>query len=596
MSDQDAPGMASLGGTVSARVAEHLRRVVVRARQEMGPHQAGIAQLVLRDFTNHVSDEIRSVMSPLWMSIADSPDVPEHTRALARSLGTQRGQAWAWIGGQATSAAMGAGLIALLTNELQPVTGAAMRGNPHMPLAVADAAAADVRGLSWGPDLYADAGQWGINRDRFEVIKRLHESVPTPGEINAMLNRGLIGVDEAAGAYRRAGFAGAWVPELIRLREHKPSIADVAAMWNRGILDTQQAVHMGRAEGVSDVDVQRYLELGGEPPAVQELLLAWRRGVITEAQLDRALRQGPLRFEWIDVIKALQWAPLPAGEAADAVNQGHMSVQEGARVAAESGIRAEDFDVIIRNAGLPPGLEVVTEALNRGLIDEAEFDTAFLESRLKNKYVPLYRALRWRVVPQETVRRLYRLGSYTLEQARERLQHNGFSPEDASALLAAEGTEAGEATRELTKTEILALYTDRAVTQTEASDMLGDLGYGDGEIGWLLAIADSRRERRFVDATITRLRAGYVAYRLTDAEASSIMDRLRIPPAQRDELISLWDLERLAVTRGLTTAQIQTAMRRGLIDGDGARLRFLQAGYSPDDADILVSLAQPAPR
>jgi len=55
----------------------------------------------------------------------------------------------------------------------------------------------------------------------------------------------------------------------------------------------------------------------------------------------------------------------PVGEAADAVNQGHLSVDAARKVAQENGVRAADFDVIVANAGIPPGPQEALDWVNR---------------------------------------------------------------------------------------------------------------------------------------------------------------------------------------------------------------------------------------
>lgn len=596
MSDTDSGLGAGLGGTVGSRVSRLVADATVYSRQKMAGHQAAVAQKVLADFTNHVSDEIRGVMAPLWNLIESDETVPDYLRDLAQKLGNERGQAWAWLAGTTTSAAMGAGIGNLLTNELTPMIGALIRNNPNIPLSPTDAAAAAIRGLSWGPNLWTDAGMAGINPDRFAVLEKLQQTVLPAEAILEMLRRGRFTTDQARQAFVRGGWDTDAAHNLIMTSDRLITTADAAAMWNRGIIDWAEAHRLGNRDGTTPTDMDRYLELGGEPPPLQELLLAWRRGIITEEQVDRAIRQGPIRFEWIPVVKALMWNPLPPSEAADAVNQGHMPLDRARQVAAESGIKPDDFDTIIENAGLPPGLSVLTDAWNRGLVTEPEFERAFLESRLKNRYVPLYKALRWRTIPQDTVRKLFREGVYTRDQALERLAWEGYSPEDREALILSEETGSSDSTKELSKSEILGLYVDRAIARADAAEFLAALGYAAGEVEWLLTLAEIRQSRKFSDAVVTRVRAGYVAHRMDASEASSIMDSLRIPPEQRDELVSLWDLERLALTKGLTTAQIQAAMKRGLIDPDAAVAKFVEQGYSNEDASILVALATPAPR
>lgn len=587
---------ASLGGTVASRLAKVVADATTYTRAKMGPHQAAVAQQVLAGFTNHVSDELRSVMGPLWNELANDPATPGVLRDLTARLGNDRGQAWAWVAGQSTSVALGGGLMLVIQNNLQPAVGRLIRSNPNIPLAPSDAAAVVARRLNTYDWAWGDAGQQGINDERFRMLIGLNRPRPTAPEIADLFNRGHLDQAGATSLMERNGYEAIDIGHLLSLRKRIMSSEIVAQMWNRGIITDAQAVSLGALDGTDAETVHRLLELGGEPPPLEELLLAWRRGIIDDSRVDRALRQSPIRFEYLDVVKSLRWLPLSPQLAANSVNQGHLDMDLAKAAAAESGVKPEHFDLMIADAGLPPGVELATEAWNRGLIDEATFTQMFLESRLKNRYVSLYRDLRWRTIPQETLRRMYRNGALTREQTLERLGWLGFSPEDREALLVADDSAPDESTKELSKADILTLFTDRAIDEAQAREFLSALGFGEGEIAWLITLAEIRQSKRYADAVIARVRAGYVAHRLDSGEASSIMDSLQVPPAQRDELLGLWDLERLATTKGLTTAQIQTAMRRRLIDPDGARRRFVEQGYSDEDADVLVALAAPAPR
>lgn len=588
MPDGDS-GFGGVGGTIASRIAGHLQRALVMTRQQLGPHQAGVAQVILRDFTNHVSDELRGVLGSLWAEFAADPGMDPRLKALMGKLATERGQAWAWAAGSTTSIALGGGVTAWVTNYLQPVISSSIRASPNLPLSPADAAHAVARGV-WSRDrAERDASGQGLNEDRFGRLVELNRVYPAIGELLELYGRHHIPEGVFRAWAQRQGMPADISAVLANLAKTHISLQDGAAMWNRSIVDTNQLRLLALRGGYDPGDADRYAELAGEPLPVQDLLTALRRGVIDEGRARRGWVQGPTRNEWFDVALRLQFAPMSTVDAADSVNQGHMSKEEGARIAHENGLRPEHFDTLIENAGLPPGVELATEALNRGLLTESQFRQAFLESRLKNRYVSLYEELRWRVIPQETVRRLYRKGVYTRDQAAERLKWNGFSPEDREALLLAEDTETDASTKELTKAEILSLLSDRAVDEATAREMLLALEYSPAEVEWLVTIAYLRRTRKYMDAVIARARAGYVAGRLGVSEVTSLMDSLRVPVDQREELISLWDLERVATTRGLTPAQVRAAMRKGLIDQADAVERLVRDGYSAVDAEVLLS-------
>jgi hypothetical protein len=590
MSVQNDPA-ASLGSGVAGRVARHIADAMVATRVKMGPHQSAVAQDVLRQFTNHVSDEIRGALGPLWVQIADNPDTPDELRPLFSALGREQGQAWAMIGGFATSAALGGGLLDLLNNYLNPVIHPLIRLSPNGILSPDQNAAIGARRLetSWSPK--RDSASGGIDADVYESLVKLHRALPTITDIWQLMNRGELSKEDARKMLRHYGHYDEHIDRILGLKETELTAAEVAAMWNRGIFDTPEAHRLARRVGTSVEQMDRMLELGGEPPAPQELLLAWRRGIITEAQVDRALRQSPLRFEWIPIIKSLQWQPLPLAEAADAVNQGHLTREAAGEVARDHGVRDEDFQVIVDNAGIPPGPQTVLDWANRGLITEAEGLQMLYESRIKNRWVPTYFKSRHEVMPPETVRLMYSRGALTRDDAIRRLQARGYSPEDAAIVINGAVAEKTEKERDLTVAQIRDLFTDRLISEQDALSMLDGAGYAPEEAQFILDLGLLARMRRYINAVITRIRTGYVTGNLTEQDAQTRLDQLGIPADSKDEMLSLWGLERDSVTRTLTTAQITAAVKKGFMSSEDAFRRLVGSGYSDADATIILQLA-----
>lgn len=590
MSDMNGGPGAQLGTSVGRRLAGIVSDATVATRGRLADHTTRVGMKVFTDATNHVSDEIRGAMGPMWRQLALDPDTPTELATLFRKLGTERGQAWAWIAGTATGAAMGGGLINLLTNYLNPVVLPMIAAHPHGILDPGTAATVQRGRWQQGFSPRADAASNGIDGDRFNTLVEMGRPLPTLDELRVMLNRGATTGADAAEALTRLGYAGKWIGDLIDLRRVDHSAADVAAMWNRGIIGTAESNALGSRVGMNATQMGQLRDLGGEPPATDELLLAWRRGIITEAQVDRAIRQGPIRFEWIPVIKALQWQPLPVTEVADAVNQGHMSLAEATKVARENGVRPEDFRTVVDNAGIPPGPQEALDWVNRGILSEEGFRTAFLESRVKNKYIDLYLKSRHEVMPPETTRLMYARGALDHTQALTRLQQRGYSAEDAAIILDGASAEKTKASRDLTVATVRDLYTERLISSDSAAGMLGALGYSVDEAAWILELADLARTRRFVTAVVNRVKSGYIAGLMTESEANSALDRLGLPAEFKDDALTLWDVERSTITKGLTSAQIVSAVKKGFLTVDQGRSRLIGQGYDAADAMIVLGI------
>ena len=151
-------------------------------------------------------------------------------------------------------------------------------------------------------------------------------------------------------------------------------------------------------------------------------------------------------------------------QAAGAVTQGHLDQAAGAEIARGYGLLSSDFDVLIETAGRPPGVEFATEALNRGLIPEAEFDRMFLESAIKNRYLPLLKAMRVKLMPQETARSMLTKGVMTVERCTAILKGHGYSDEDTASFIEAATAEKSAATRDLSASVVRDLYAEQEIT------------------------------------------------------------------------------------------------------------------------------------
>lgn len=588
MTAPEAEPAASLGGRLASKIAETVVQASLSAKAQSGGHVSAVAQTVLRDFTNHVADEIKSTMGPLWQRFAQDEDTPEGLRATFQALATETGQAWGFIGGLATSTVLGGGLMDIIINEMNPLTHKVISLNPHGVLTISDAAQAIVRGLGSNVDLEFDMAAQGLDENRRQTVINLTEASMPPGEVNELMRRNIITTQEGAQLLQRLGFRPVDIPRMLELRHIPLSPADAAAAWARSSIDEAKSDEYGIKGGVSKEDMRILRDLAGQPPSPEELLFAWRRGIIDEDDVTRGIVQGPIRNEWIPVIKALQWMPLSPSEAADAVNQGHMDLAKAQQVAKESGVTAEDFAVIVANAGIPPGPQEALDWVNRGYITEQQFREAFLESRIKNKYIDLYLRSRFEVMPPETIRLMVSRGALTKEEGLSRLQQRGYTPEDAAIIIDGASAEKTQGSRNLTVAQVLELRSDALISDEDALGMLEAAGYDPDEAVWVTQLADLRRVSGFVRAAINRTKASYVAGRLSEVDAGGILDQLGLPPEYKEDAFALWDLERTTVTKGLTTAQVVSAVKKGFLSLEEGLGRLTGQGYATEDAQILL--------
>lgn len=591
MSEYESSRSSTLGGTLGGKSARLIADAVAHTKLKLGAHQAALAQKVFTDATNHVSDEVRAMMGPLYRQWANDPDTPPDLKRLFHMLGTQRGQAMGWVGGAIAGAVVGNALTMVMGNMMQPLVDKILSGDPNQPLSAEVAAAGVARGFLNPETGRREALRSAVNTERWSVLTQLAATRPAVGEVLELARRGEITDDRARGMLKASGVGRDDADLLLRLQSVPLTPEALAAMWNRSIVSTSEGAAIAARSGVSEQDFRRLTELGGEPLGPQELGEAFRRGFIDEARFRRGIVQGPIRNEWFDVLRDLQFIRMSPTEAADAVNQGHMSLGDGKRVAHEHGLVPEDFATLIETAGQPPGIEFMEEARNRGLIDEATWEKAFKESRVKNVYIPVMRAMRTRLIPTETARLMYREGVYTKDELLRTLKGHGFSDRDAAAQADLEDARATEGVKELSRAQLVDLYVDDLIARSDVESGLRELGYGTEHVTWMLEAAEVDKLRRFVNAAVNRVKAAYIANRIDSSDAATTLDEIGIGPVQRDRLMAIWDIERDVVTASLTQAQITAAYRKGLFTEQEAFARYIGRGYSPEDATVLLRLA-----
>lgn len=585
-----------MGDGLGGKIGDRIAGIVNRAAMDRLDRSAGvfsrIAMSAQEEFFRLTGSELRQTMGPFYAKIAEREGAPPWLTDTTKFLAKGQGQWATLLAGTATGSLLGSGLLSVFTNWLQPVTGELIREHPNAPLGVPDAAQAAIRGLGWGPDLWEDAGQSGVDRDRFTVIKQLASTVLSWDQILQLLNRGWIDGEQARQLLKRAGWDHDHIERLIPLRVTLISMQEAAAMWNRDIINDDEGKAIAAQNGYLHDAWDKFTLLGGEPPDTTSLILAWRRGVITEADVDRALVQGPLRKEWIPVIKQLQYQPLDPQELANAVNQGHMDLAAATAVAAQSGYRPDDFKVIIDNAGIPPGPQEALTWISRGIISEADFRTIFLESRIKNKYIDLYLKGRTVILTMAEIRSLFSKGVMTQAQALDRLMSRGYGAEDAGIILAGAQAAKNQGTKDLSVAQIVRLYTDRLIDRATAADALDAHGYDPSESDQILLIADTDRALKFLNATVSRIHTLLIQRRITLSEATAALDRAKLPAGARDDMLALWQIELDVSTKDLTTAEVISATKIGVFMTGPAHQKLQGQGYSSDDALTKLKIAK----
>jgi hypothetical protein len=278
--------------------------------------------------------------------------------------------------------------------------------------------------------------------DETRAYLRQFEGTPTPFQVVD----GLMGIFGIMGAAGRVG-ANAIAPVVYEYLSKLPhSILDAqtaATLAAHGWVSHDWAVSEAARSGYDPTRAGWLINGATTPPGLAELLQLYNRHAISEAQLREGLAHLGLHPDWLGPVQSLSRAVLSPDVAALAVLKGWMDQGEAALRAAESGVDAEDFQILLNVNGEPPGLMQLLEAYRRGIIDEGRLHHGIRESRVRNEWVDVIEALRYTPPGYGTVLEGAVKGHLSEAEARRLVDEGGIDPQHYEWMYKATGNPPG---------------------------------------------------------------------------------------------------------------------------------------------------------
>jgi hypothetical protein len=134
--------------------------------------------------------------------------------------------------------------------------------------------------------------------------------------------------------------------------------------------------------------------------------------------------------------------------------------------------------------------------------------------------------------------------------------------------------------RDLTKTDILNGYRDALINEYETRDALKALGYDDTETDFYISRINFNRERDEVDTYLKYYHDAYVKGVMTHNEIVDKLGELSLSGDRINYLFRIWDLERMSRTNKPTKAELNTFLRKKVIDRETYIEEMKGLGYS----------------
>jgi hypothetical protein len=244
-----------------------------------------------------------------------------------------------------------------------------------------------------------------------------------------------------------------------------PDPGTLAELAARGLADQHDALQSIAEQGINTGWGNALIELNKQYPDMATMLELMRRGKLgRDTYIEWSIRQG-IPAAVADVTADLIAVPLSPADAALALLRGNMSEGAALKAAADWGVNADDFNVMVGNTGEPLGLEQLLEAHRRGFIDTQRLVRGIIQSRVRNEWVDVAEKLAF--APMSTA------------EAVEAVVQNQLSFVDGERYASQNGLEAGmfqtlvnTAGSPLSRTEMEQLYNRGEATQAEVEQAL----------------------------------------------------------------------------------------------------------------------------
>lgn len=588
---------STLGAKLGPRLAHILAQSQIHTEQKMLHTRHKLGMSIFNAASDMIGGEINEVAGDFFAKLAKEHEGEEHVKRTLKLIADGHGQASAILGSMVLGGVTGNALTTIFSNELYPLVADVVRTNPNLPPSPETIAALVAHHLINPEDgLRAAEGQ-GRPYGWFEAEVQASQTWLDPSIVLELLRRNIIGDDAAVYFLERIGMAGQAVPEFLKLQRQHLAPADAALALLRNAIGKDKAYAAAHVAGLDSEDFETMVEITGEPPPVEELLSLWRRNKISDGKLAEGIRQSRVRDEWVPVIKEMAIIPPSPQEALNAYLQGQISRQEAEKRFKEGGGDMTWFQHAFDSEGAAPTPVMLGEMANRGIIPwegqgpgVKSFHQGFLEGPWRNKWLEPMRKLAQYYPPPRTVTTLLKDGAIGKKEALKLFRDQGLSEQLAEAYVVSASGAKIKKQKDLAAGQISELYRDQAIDAATARGMWEDLGYDHQEAHFLLVLAEFARVQRYNEAAISTVHSRYVGHVIDKATASGALDRLNVPPGQRDSLLGLWDLEREVKVKRLTAAEVKAAVKKELLSVDHARERLERMGYPHGDAEIYLKL------
>ena len=409
-----------------------------------------------------------------------------------------------------------------------------------------------------------------------EVKRALGFMLGGQGELAGMLASRTLGTAAAQGI--GAGLADLLAPINQRIMQERPNLTLAPSDAAQAVAAGIWAFDTGRDEaGRNGINTDRFgilHELAISYPDYATALELHRRGIADDAEVLGWLKRAG--YTDIGARELLQLARviLAPPDLALGVLRGNISADDGRRVAAQSGVDAHDFDLLVENTGEPPGLEQLLEAYRRRFIDKARLDRGIRQSRVRNEWTDVVERLRF--APMQTADAVEAVVRNYISPAEGEsiAEQNGLEPEHWQTLLLAHGRPPGLG-------QMLQLWNRGEASEEQVAQAIRESDVKDKYIGQALHLRYKIPAERLL---VTLVKDGS----LPVARAHELLQKEGYEADVADAIIKAGTSQRTAGHKQLALATVEQLYEAHAIDEATAAKHIEALGYPASDVPLIL--------
>lgn len=475
----------------------------------------------------------------------------------------------------------------------------------------ADLAEAVLRSYLAKDQAQAEARLQGLTPDRFDTMTLLAGDGIGPQQAAEALRRGYInqkGMGPASTSYDQAiaesRLHNKWGPVLFKLTQAILSPQDLAQAVIRSFLSFENAAGIAALSGVDTEQFRTMTELAGDSLSPTDATIALRRKLIPYDSEDpnkpgflQAIQQGRLRDMWAPIIRDLaQEFPTPT-DALEAALVGQVDKEESQDLYALFGGDPKYWQLLFDTRGEAPTPLELGVLLNRGLIDhhglgpeKTSFDQGFHEGRWRNKWLPIYDALRQYRPPEGTITLFLSHGVITDDEAADAYAQLGMDAKTVKWFIDEAHLEAYSDYRGITVNAALQAYHEQIINHDQTVQILTGLHVDPRAAEILIELQDVQRAFEAITNAVSRVRSLYASRKITLATVKQALKDIGIDGTAIEGIVDAWQVENSISVKVLTETQIADAFEAGFLTEQEAFNELGNIGYTPFDAWLILSL------